>query len=374
MDEFSLELQREMACLALKLLNDLISIDSSSVEGANEAVRFCADWLSEKGLSVSTFENNGYAMLVSEIGSGDFTLVLNGHVDVVAATAPQFMPFERDGRIYGRGSADMKAGVAAMMSAIAKLNGRDLRIKIQLQIVSDEEIGGFNCTGFLVENNFRGDFTICGEPTGLGIANQAKGVLRADILVTGKAAHGSRPWEGVNAIEKAYEVYREILNLPFACESSDYYEKPSINLAKINAGGAYNVVPDECMMGFDIRYLPGQDKDEILRQISGIDGVQLIPGMFSKPIDTDRSHPFLQILGEIVQRQTRRDAHYFGQHGSADTVFFAKYGIPAIEFGPAGANWHGDEEYVEIDSVLAFRDILVELASSGKLAEYKKMK
>ncbi len=357
--------------MVLKLLNDLISIDSSSVEGANEAVRFCGDWLQGNGLPVSTFENNGYTMLVSEIGSGDFTLVLNGHVDVVAAKAGQFLPFERDGKIYGRGSADMKSGVAAMMSALSQLNGMELGIRVQLQIVSDEEIGGFNCTGFLVEKGYRGDFAICGEPTGLGIANQAKGVLRTDLRVTGEAAHGSRPWEGINAIEKAYGIYGEILRLPFACESSDYYEKPSINLAKINAGSAYNVVPDECMMGFDIRYLPGQDKDEILRQISGIEGVQLIPGMFSNPVNTDRSHPFLQLLGEIVQRHTEREANYFGQHGSADTVFFSKYGIPAIEFGPAGGNWHGDEEYVEIDSVLAFRNILVELASSGRLAEFK---
>ncbi|WP_342771998.1 M20 family metallopeptidase [Neobacillus piezotolerans] len=356
----------------LKLLNDLISINSSSVEGANSAVSFCGNWLGENGLPVSFFENNGYTMLVSEIGSGDFTLVLNGHVDVVAATPGQFIPFERDGKIYGRGSADMKAGIAAMMAALARLNGRDLGIKVQLQIVSDEEIGGFNCTGFLVENGYRGDFAICGEPTGLGIANQAKGVLRGDILVTGKPAHGSRPWEGVNAIEKAYGIYREILNLPFAGESSDYYEKPSINLAKINADGAYNVVPAQCKMGFDIRYLPSQDKEEIIQQISGVEGVQFFPGMISNPVNTDRSHPLLQILGEIVQRHTGREADYFGQHGSADTVFFAKYGIPAIEFGPAGGNWHGDEEYVEIESVLAFQNILVELASSDRLAELKK--
>ncbi len=358
--------------MVLKLLNDLISIDSSSVEGANKAVRFCGDWLRGKGLPVSFFENNGFTMLVSEIGSGDFTLVLNGHVDVVAAKPSQFFPFERDGKIYGRGSADMKAGVAAMMAALAQINGKELGIKVQLQIVSDEEIGGFNCTGFLVENGYRGDFAICGEPTGLGIAHQAKGVLRTDVLAAGKPAHGSRPWEGVNAIEKAYGIYREILGLPFARESSEYYDKPSINLAKINAGGAYNVVPDQCTMGFDIRYLPGQNKDEILGQISGIEGAELFPGMFSNPVDTDRSHPFLQLLGEIVQRHTGREANYFGQHGSADTVFFAKHGIPAIEFGPAGGDWHGDEEYVDIESVLAFQNILVELALSDRLVEFKR--
>ncbi|RHW33355.1 M20 family peptidase [Neobacillus notoginsengisoli] len=353
--------------MVIDLLKNLISIDSSTIIGGNIAVDFCGKWLAEQGLEVSFFENNGYRMLVSEIGEGDSTLVLNGHVDVVAGSPRQFTPMEEGGRLYGRGSADMKAGVAAMMATFAKLTSRKLGCKLQLQIVSDEEIGGMNCTGFLVENGYRGDFVICAEPTGLGIANQAKGILRVDITAYGKAAHGSRPWEGVNAIEVAYDVYRQVLDLPFAKESSEYYQSPSINLAKIEAGNAYNVVPDECRMGFDIRYLPGQNHEEILRQIGSINGIEVVPGLHAEPIHTARSHPFLLGLADIVSRQTGEEAVFFGQHGSADTVFFAKYGIPAIEFGPDGDNWHGEDEYVDINSVLQFEKILIELACSGKI-------
>ncbi|OCA83321.1 succinyl-diaminopimelate desuccinylase [Bacillus sp. FJAT-27225] len=354
--------------MVISFLKTLVSIDSSTIPGANKAVDLCGKWLTSQGVEVTFLENNGRRMLVSEIGTGNFTLILNGHVDIVAGKPGQFNPYESDGKLYGRGSADMKAGVAAMMAAFVELKQRPLGMKIQLQIVSDEETGGENCSGFLAESGYRGDFIICGEPTGLGIANQAKGVLRADITVPGKAAHGSRPWEGVNAIEQAYEIYKQILNLPFAKESSDYYRNPSINLAKINAGDEYNVVPEECTIGLDIRYLPGQDKEEILNQIKGISpGIGVVAGLNSEPINTNREHPFLKHLDRVIKRHSGRDAVYFGQHGSADTVYFAKHGIPAIEFGPSGANWHGDDEYVEIDSVLAFRDILIKLATEGYL-------
>ncbi|MFB4163961.1 M20/M25/M40 family metallo-hydrolase [Alteribacillus sp. JSM 102045] len=95
-----------------KLLKDLIKIDSSTMEGANQAVAFCENRLTERGLPVKKLENNGFHMLVSEIGSGEKTVVLNGHVDVVKGNKEQFSPYIKERKMYGRGSADMKAGVA----------------------------------------------------------------------------------------------------------------------------------------------------------------------------------------------------------------------------------------------------------------------
>lgn len=165
----------------LDLLENLILIDSSTKEGANNAVDYCKVWLEKKGLPVQELENNGYKMIVCEIGSGDKTLLLNGHVDVVSGKAELFIPKEMDGKLYGRGAADMKAGVAAMMAAMVELNKLDLQSKIQLQVVSDEEAGGENCSGYLAEQGYRGDFVICAEPTQLGIGLQAKGILNIDI-------------------------------------------------------------------------------------------------------------------------------------------------------------------------------------------------
>lgn len=343
-----------------ELLKELILIDSSTMEGANQAVEFCRQWLIEHELKPSLIENNGYKMLVCEIGEGDKTIVFNGHVDVVSGKKAQFIPVEKDGKIYARGAADMKAGVAAMMVAMKELRDQKPGVKIQLQIVSDEEIGGMNCTGYLVENGYRGDFVISSEPTQLGIALQAKGVLRLEVEVSGKSAHGSRPWEGENAIVKAYRIYEKLLELPFTKESSEFYQSPSINLAIISGGEVFNKVPDRCLMSLDIRYLPGQDPDTIVQQIESISDGKITIGLKGIPVATKQDDPFITQLKPILEKHISGEAVIFGQHGAADTQYFAAHGIPAIEFGPSGANWHGDDEYVVLESLEKYKDILID--------------
>lgn len=347
-----------------ELLKELILIDSSTKEGANQAVEFCKQWLIEHELQPNLIENNGYKMMVCEIGEGDKTIVFNGHVDVVSGKKEQFIPVEKNGRIYARGAADMKAGVAAMMFAMKELRNQKLGVKIQLQIVSDEEIGGMNCTGYLVQNDYRGDFVICSEPTQLGIALQAKGVLRLEVEVTGKSAHGSRPWEGENAIVKAYQVYEKLLELPFTKESSDFYPSPSINLAIISGGEVFNKVPDHCLMSLDIRYLPGQDPDTIVQQIEGISDGKVTVGLKGIPVATNQDDPFITQLKPILEKHIAGEAVIFGQHGAADTQYFAAHGIPAIEFGPSGANWHGDDEFIELESLEKYKEILIDYVKS----------
>ncbi|WP_226645581.1 M20 family metallopeptidase [Mesobacillus subterraneus] len=347
-----------------ELLKELILIDSSTKEGANQAVEFCRQWLIEHELQPSLIENNGYKMLVCEIGEGDKTIVWNGHVDVVSGKKEQFVPVEKNGRIYARGAADMKAGVAAMMIAMKELRNQKIGVKIQLQIVSDEEIGGMNCTGYLVENGYRGDFVIASEPTQLGIALQAKGVLRIEVEVTGKSAHGSRPWEGENAIVKAYQIYEKLLELPFTKESSEFYRSPSINLAIISGGEVFNKVPDHCVMSLDIRYLPGQDADSIVQEIEGISDGKVTVSLKGIPVATKRDDSFITQLKPVLEKHVAGEAVMFGQHGAADTQYYAAHGIPAIEFGPSGANWHGDDEFVELESLEKYKEILIDYVKS----------
>lgn len=344
------------------LLEDLIKIDSSTKEGANKAIDFCKVWLKERHLPAQALENNGYKMLVCEIGQGDRTLVLNGHVDVVSGKAEQFSPKESGGRLYGRGAADMKAGVAAMMCAVNDLKNQKLSSKIQLQIVSDEETGGFHCSKTLADQGYRGDFVICPEPTQLGIGLQAKGILRFELDSTGKSAHGSRPWEGINAIEKTYKNYQKILSLPFMKEQSELYPSPSLNLAKIQGGDVYNKVPEQCRASFEIRFLPTQTKEDILEQIKSVIDGTITVGLTGEPVRTDIDHPYIKHLFQTITQTLGNETLIFGQHGSADTRFFSAYGIPAIEFGPSGANWHGDDEYIELTSVELYEKIIISFA------------
>ncbi|SEA02508.1 succinyl-diaminopimelate desuccinylase [Thalassobacillus cyri] len=348
------------------LLEELIKIDSSTKAGVNKAVDFCEGWLKDQGLPVEKLENNGYHMLICELGQGERTVILNGHIDVIEAEEEQFQPYIEDGKMYGRGTADMKAGAAAMMMAMAQLKDEELSNKVQLQIVPDEETGGKNGTKFLTEQGYIGEFVICGEPTHLNIAIQSKGVLQLDMVIEGKPAHGSRPWEGKNAIVEAYSLFEQILKLPFAQETGPpMFGKPSINLAKIKGGSVYNKVPDKCEMSLDIRYLPDQSPDEVYKQIEEITNGQISTHIINDPVKTKEDNPYVVQLAQSLVNQTSVErANLYGQHGSNDGQFFTKYGASAVEFGPAGADWHGDNELVYIESVQSYKEVLVDFVLS----------
>ena len=140
---------------------------------------------------------------------------------------------------------------------------------MRLVCVPDEESEEIEdrSTDAIVAGGLDGDFAITGEPTDLHIGVEAKGVLAMVIEVHGRAAHSSTPWLGENAVLKAIDVFRTIESLPFSRESSEMFDRPSINLGRIAGGDAINRVPDECQMAVDIRFLPGQDPEAILEQV-----------------------------------------------------------------------------------------------------------
>lgn len=345
----------------IELTKELIKIDSSNLAGANAAIDFCEKLLLQNKLNPKLIINNGFKTLICTIGEGDRKIILNGHLDIVSFKAGQLTPYEKDGKLYGRGSADMKSGAAAMISAFLELKNENLPCKVELQLVTDEETGGNNCSKYLAEKGFRGDFVICGEPTQIGIGVQAKGVLQIDMEFFGKSAHGSRPWQGDNSIIKSYKNFEKILELPFAKEKSELYDCPSINLAKIIAGDVYNKVPDYCKMSLDIRFLPEQQAEEILMQIESVVDAKIHIHEILDPVTTKVDDIYVKELSKSIRKILNVEPKIFGQHGSADTVYYSKYDIPAVEFGPSGANWHGDEEYVIIDSIYNYKDILKDL-------------
>lgn len=347
---------------SVKLLKELMKIDSSTKEKANEAIEFCSEYLKTNGIDGEIIENRGYKSYVAVIGEGEKTLVFNGHLDVVSAKESQFTPIEKDGKIIGRGSADMKSGVVAIMHALIELKNQDLKSKVMLQLVSDEEIGGLRCSGFLVEEGYLGDFVICTEPTNLNVSLQSKGIIRMDITTKGISAHGSRPWEGDNAIVKSIDNHKKITELPIMNIGSEFYDKSTSNLAWIKGGDIYNRVPDECVMGLDIRFVPSVNPEEIVEEIKKVvDGevkLKIIePGVF---VASDNQ--YVKELSQVVKENLDVKIKFTGQHGGSDARFFAAKGIPAVEFGPTGNFWHGDDEYVEIDSIYQLEKVLIDFA------------
>ncbi len=344
------------------LAERLISYDTSRAEELVAAAGFVKGWLESRDIEVLHHDHNGLPVLVAEVGPARKELpcvVFHGHLDVVPGRQEQFEPRIDGDKLFGRGAYDMKGGLAAMMCALKDVE-RQERVRVRLVCVPDEESEELDerATDGVVKRGLGGNFAITGEPTDLHIGVEAKGVLAMRIEVHGRAAHSSTPWLGDNAVLKAIDVFRAIETLPFSRESSEMFDRPSINLGRIMGGDALNKVPDECTMAVDIRYLPGQDPAEILVQIESIPEIDVTRTFIWPPVSVARSDPYVRALREAVARSIRGEAMSVGRDGASDAASFLGAGIPAVEFGPGGAGHHGPEEWVSLSSMARYRRAL----------------
>jgi succinyl-diaminopimelate desuccinylase len=344
------------------LAERLISYDTSRAEELVAAAGFVKGWLESRDIEVLHHDHNGLPVLVAEVGPARQDLpcvVFHGHLDVVPGRDEQFEPRIDGDKLIGRGAYDMKGALAAMMCALKDVE-RQERVRVRLVCVPDEESEELDerATDGVVKRGLGGSFAITGEPTNLHIGVEAKGVLAMRIEVHGRAAHSSTPWLGDNAVLKAIDVFRAIETLPFSRESSEMFDRPSINLGRIMGGDALNKVPDECTMAVDIRYLPGQDPAEILTQIESIREIDVTRTFIWPPVSVARSDPYVRALREAVARSIRGEAMSVGRDGASDAASFLGAGIPAVEFGPGGDGHHGPEEWVSLSSMARYRRAL----------------
>ena len=344
----------------------LIAYDTSRQEELLAAAGFVKGWLESRDIEARHHDHNGLPVLVAEVGpTGQDSpcVVFHGHLDVVPGHPEQFQPQIDGDRLVGRGAYDMKGGLAAMMCALKDLERQD-RVRVRLVCVPDEESEELDerSTDAVVDGGLGGDFAITGEPTDMHIGVEAKGVLAMRIVVHGRAAHSSTPWLGVNAVLKAIDVFRAIESLPFSRESSEMFDRPSINLGRIQGGDALNKVPDECTMAVDVRYLPGQDPAEILTQVRAIEGIDVTRTFIHPPVTVSRSDPYVRALREAVGRSSPggETVMSVGRDGASDAAAFIEAGIPAVEFGPTGSGHHGPEEWVSVSSLARYRRALAD--------------
>ncbi len=347
------------------LTEKLIAYDTSQPEGIGLAAGFVKGWLDARDIESRQLDVRGLPVTVAEVGPPDGpTVLLHGHLDVVPGRPGQFEPRTEGDRLVGRGAYDMKGALAAMMLAVYDL--RDQRaVRVRLGVVPDEESEEESERGSdaLVADGFVGDFAITGEPTDMHVGVQAKGVVAMRIEVSGRAAHGATPWLGDNAILRALDVFRSIESLPFARQSSELFDRPSINLGRIWGGDALNKVPDTCVIDVDIRYLPEQQPSEILEEVRELSGATLISSFTRPPAIVDRESPFVQGLCEAAAPHHRDEVVSVGRDGASDAVSFLRAGIPAVEFGPVGAGHHGPEEWVSVSSLASYRRALTDFVT-----------
>ncbi|HEY8637857.1 MAG TPA: M20/M25/M40 family metallo-hydrolase [Solirubrobacteraceae bacterium] len=343
------------------LAERLITYDTSTPDGLRAAAGFVKGWLESRDIRVTDRVHEGLPVIIAEAGPAEGPIVVfHGHVDVVPARPGQFEPRIEGDRLIGRGAYDMKGALAAMMCATRDAADQD-GVRVLFVCVPDEEsddIDDRSIDALVAGPLAAADFAITGEPTEMHVGVQSKGVLAVRLQIGGTAAHGSTPWEGDNAILKAHDAFRRIETLPFSRESSDLFDRASINLARILGGDAFNKVPDACTIDVDIRYLPNQDPGDILAQIRTIGDLEVVKVFQRVPAIVSRSNPYVLALRDAVGRNVEGDALSIGRDGASDAVSFLEAGIPAVEFGPVGGGHHGPEEWVSLSSLVRYRQAL----------------
>jgi succinyl-diaminopimelate desuccinylase len=352
------------------LAERLIRYDTSSLDGLRSAAGFVKGWLEARDIDVREYDHNGLPVILADVGADEGpSVIFHGHYDVVPGRPEQFEPHVDDDRLIGRGAYDMKGGLAAMLCAVHDVAAQT-DVRVRFVCVPDEESEEVEdrSTDALVEGGYSADFAITGEPTDLHIGVQAKGVLAMRLQIGGRSAHSSTPWLGDNAVLKAIDVFRKIETLPFARESSELFDRPSINLGRIIGGDALNKVPDSCVMDVDVRYLPGQEPDDILAQVGAMEDVEILRTFNRVPAIVSRANPFVHVLSAAVSRSVGGEVMSVGRDGASDAVSFLEAGIPAVEFGPHGGGHHGPDEWVSIDSLERYRRALGDFVRELPLA------
>ena len=366
------------------LLRDLVGFDTTSRNTNLPLIEHVADDLSDHGAATRLIPSadgakaNLFATIGPDIPGG---VVLSGHSDVVPVDGQNWStdPFaltEADGRLYGRGSADMKGFIACALAMAPRFAEMDLNRPIHFAFSYDEEVG---CLGVgrlidvVLSELPRPAAVIVGEPTGMQIASAHKGICAMTTTVRGREAHSSRPQDGVNAISAAASLVSYLYRL---CDElaetdrDDRFEPPftTFNVGQIGGGDAINIIARECLLNWEFRPIPGADPADIIARVEAWVKDELLPRMLA----TDPSCavenicefvvPPLDAPEGSVAEAIARKATGLSSTGTVAFVteasLFADAGVPAIVCGPGDiAQAHQPDEFIEItqlDSCLGF--------------------
>jgi acetylornithine deacetylase len=342
------------------LLRDLVAIDSTNptlvAGGAGEAriAAFVAAWLERAGLEVSVEETApGRPNVVGRARGrgGGRSLLLNAHTDTVGTSgmeAPHTPRIDGD-RLYGRGAYDMKAGLAAAMLAAADAGRLGLAGDVVVAAVVDEEAESIGTEALV--RNVAADAAIVTEPTGLDICIAHRGFVWAEIETVGRAAHGSRPDLGVDAIAKMGPILVDLERLGATLAAGTRHPllgTGSVHASTIEGGRELSTYPEQCVLRIERRTIPGESVQHVEAQLRNVaDGAGLRVTFSREPLETSPDEPIVEILA----RQTRSAGYEPALVGApfwTDAGLLADAGIPSVLFGPGGGGAHAAVEWVDL--------------------------
>jgi len=351
--------------MALKNAAELVKRNSVNPPGDEyEAALYCAEELKKLGFDVvlDEFEPRRCNVIATYGDKDDIGILFNGHLDVVPVTGEwKYPPFDAvvaDGNLYGRGSADMKGGCAAMMAAAACIADKHIQERgIMIIFNSDEESVNKGMRRIVETRELKADAAVIGEPTEMNVCLGNKGYASYYITVKGLACHASAPEKGDNAIYKMGHVLKRLES--FAGEVRGIIHPQlgpaSFSTGTIKGGSLVNTVPDHCMLEVERRILPGETKDEV------INGIKRAAGDFAEVSERswmdagwlDPGHPFVSDLAGTVELATNRKPLIERFPAGTESSFFSvKFGIPTLIMGPGSLQRaHKIDEYIPVQQI-----------------------
>jgi acetylornithine deacetylase len=367
----------------VELIDALVAIDSVNPSlvaggaGEGEAAAFVAAWAGDAGLEAQTLEATPGrpSVVVRARGTGGGrTLLLCGHLDTVTTEGMADPGPRVDGdRFHGRGAYDMKAGVAAALVACREAAALGLRGDVVVAAVADEEHASLGVREVL--GSVTADAAIVTEPTELELIVAHRGFVWAEIEVTGRAAHGSRPHLGVDAIVKAGPILTELgaLDAALGARTHPLLGRGSVHASTVGGGEELSSYPARCVVGLERRTLPGETAAGVEAELGALldrcraadpalvaeARTLLVREPFEVAPDADIVATVRAAAGEVLGAPPPvAGASYW-----ADAAFIAAAGIPTVMFGPAGEGAHAADEWVSVSSTEQVARTLVATAA-----------
>jgi acetylornithine deacetylase/succinyl-diaminopimelate desuccinylase family protein len=367
------------------LTQKLVQINSASpalgsIPGPGETAiaRYIKAWLEHRDVESHWIEPTpGRPSVVGVVrgtGGGGRSLMFNGHIDTVT-----LLGYDGDalsgniahGKLYGRGSADMKCGVAAALSALERAKSLRLRGDVIFAGVADEEANSIG-TEQILAAGWTADAAIVSEPTNLEIVHAHKGFVWLEVDIHGVAAHGSRPDLGVDAIAKAGNFLVELSghaeHLKQHGKADPHVGRPSVHASLVKGGEEISSYPALCTISLEYRTIPGQSSTSVQEEIE-----DLLKGIAARDPDfkydvrtTFKRSPFsipvdshlATLAGRHVGKALGHEPVFRGEPFWTDCALLADAGIPCLLWGPKGDGFHAKEEWVDVESIRVVSDTL----------------
>lgn len=358
-----------------ELLKDLVKIDSvnpSLVPGASgevEIASYMKGWMDSIGLETELVEvEKGRPNVIGVLkgSGGGKSLMLNGHTDTVGVdymTIDPFDPVVKEGKLYGRGSIDMKGGLASSMAAVKAIvdSGEQLKGDVIIAGVCDEEFASIGTEHLM--KDMRVDAAIIGEPTFFNVQVAHKGFAWIDVTTHGFAAHGSMYKLGVDAIAKMGYVLVGIEGIQRELEKTEHplVGPGSVHASIIGGGSELSTYPDSCKLEAERRLIPGETRQDVEDEMTYLiktlkdcdpkfDADYKIT-FFREPMEISPEEEICQLLKQGTMEVVGKVPEWVGGSGWMDTQIIHGKGIPAVAFGPSGYGLHAAEEWVDLESV-----------------------